>query len=183
MVVVLYYIWEHCNDIDFCWHLIDFSEWKPWRNEFFLIFQEFLGISQKRHFCHPEICSIESSVYTGLLGLRHFTIMCANPTQKMGQRSQRPQIFWVFAEFWAFLCLKGVSEKTSHFDCCIYQLSVHYLLSSQEIYLFPLKIEVRPVVFHMITFYSSNYGLRYTQQSLYFTLEIWNNEVLSYQSL
>ena len=75
--------------------------------------------------------------------------------------------------------LKGVSEKTSRFDFCIFRLLVHFLLSSQETYLFPLKIEVSPVVLYIINFHSSNYGLRFTQPSLYFTLEIWNNNKIA----
>ena len=43
------------------------------------------------------------------------------------------------------MILKGVSEKTSHFDFCIFRLSVHFLLSSHE----------------TETFHSFNYGLRF----------------------
>ena len=49
------------------------------------------------------------------------------------------------------MCIKGVSEKTSRFDFYISPLSVKLLLTSQEIYSFPPKIEVGPVILHIIT--------------------------------
>ena len=43
----------------------------------------------------------------------------------------------------------------------MFYVSSSILLNSQEIFLSPLKIEVIPVVLHIITLHSSNYWLRY----------------------
>ena len=59
------------------------------------------------------------------------------------------------------LIIQGASKKGVISELRMFYVSYFIFSSSQEIYSSPLKIEISPVILHIISFHSSKFYIRY----------------------